>query len=185
MEDSITELIFTREGVFVKSPVIVPIKGKSFHEEKITYDELPLSGFCITVKSVEKQEQDGRLEALVFKVSDFQMTGSGESQMPGSITVAATLSWIKYFFINVGHHRAFFPGYNVPFVLETDQEEIMTHVSSAEKGTANGDPAAGILVCGLKKWYKAHSEITIGSKFLIEAIEPHKRYRLSVIGKRE
>jgi hypothetical protein len=83
--------------------------------------------------------------------------------------------------MNISQCRAFFPGYKVPFVLETDQGEIWTRVTSARRGTSVGAPMKGTLVSGLKKWYKAHPEIRTGSRFIIEAIEPKKRYRLSIL----
>lgn len=77
--------------------------------------------------------------------------------------------------------RDFFPGYKVPFRLETDMGTIETHVTSAPDGTAVGDPAAGRYIqANLSKWYKAHPELQVGSRLLIEAVEPMKLYRLKV-----
>jgi hypothetical protein len=179
LEESITELVFTREGVTVRTPVNVPIKGKSFHEERLGYGELPSGGFSVTVKSVEMQEQNGQLVALILRVSSFETT-KRRSEMSVTIHVSAT-AWTKYHYMNISQCRAFFPGYKVPFVLETDQGEILAHVSSAKKGTSYGALMGGSLISGLKKWYEAHPEIKVGSRFIIEAIDPQKRYRISIL----
>jgi len=79
-------------------------------------------------------------------------------------------------------YRAFFPGYKIPFVVETDVKSLETWVSSAPKGTVTGDPKAGVYVQrNLFHWFKAHPELRVGSRIMIEAIEPMKRYRLKVI----
>lgn len=78
-------------------------------------------------------------------------------------------------------YRRFFPGYKVPFLLETDIGEIRTKVTSAPKGTEYGDPDAGNYIQGgLKPWYNKHRDLKEGDKLIIEVIEPKKRYRLYV-----
>lgn len=77
--------------------------------------------------------------------------------------------------------RRFFPGYKVPFLLETDIGEIETQVTSAPQGTQIGNPNAGNYIQGgLKPWYKQHHSLSDGSTLIIEAIEKGKRYRLSI-----
>lgn len=176
LDESMTELVFTRDGVTVRTPIIIPIKGKSFHEEKIAYNDFPVDGFSVKVKSVEKQEQNGQLIDLILRVSGF---GPARQQLHVTIQVSGA-AWTKYYYMNISSCRAFFPGYKIPFILETDQGEIVTHVGSAKKGTSFGAALGGSLVSGLKKWYEAHPEIRMGSRFVIEAIEPLKRYRISI-----
>jgi hypothetical protein len=78
--------------------------------------------------------------------------------------------------------RRFFPGYKVPFTLETDVGTIQTHVSSAREGTRVGDPDAGVYIQSkLADWYRAHSGIKIGDKVRFVTIEPMKRYRLEIV----
>ena len=78
--------------------------------------------------------------------------------------------------------RRFFPGYKLPFVLETDLDEIRTHVTSAPKGTRIGDPDGGAYIqSGLRKWFDAHqAQLANGVTLHIEALEPGKRYKLSI-----
>jgi len=77
--------------------------------------------------------------------------------------------------------RSFFPGYKVPFVLETDIGPIETCVSSAPKGTEKGNPTAGMYVQRkLANWFRAHQELAVGSQIVVEALEPGKRYRLTI-----
>jgi len=78
--------------------------------------------------------------------------------------------------------RRFFPGYKVYFDLEADTQTIRTRVTSAPKGTPVGDPNGGSYIQGgLRHWYNSHSELKPGDRFRFEALEPGKRYRLSVI----
>jgi len=88
----------------------------------------------------------------------------------------------KFALINLPkEHRSFFPGYKIPFILETDIGEIQTKVTSAPKGTEYGDPKAGnYILGGLKPWYGKHSDLKEEDKLIIEVIEPKKRYRLKV-----
>lgn len=77
--------------------------------------------------------------------------------------------------------RHFFPGYKVPFILETDIGEIETRVSSAPKGTPVGDPDAGSYIAGkLKPWYRQHGDLKDGSVLTIEKVHGETRYRLSI-----
>ena len=78
--------------------------------------------------------------------------------------------------------RRFFPGYKLPFLLETDLGEIKTHVTSAPQGTRIGDPDKGAYIqTRLKNWFDTHrTEITNGTILRINAFEPGKRYRLSI-----
>ena len=78
--------------------------------------------------------------------------------------------------------RRFFPGYKLPFILETDIGEIRTYVSSAPQGTHIGDPDRGAYMqSGLKKWFDTHkTQITSGTIFRIQVLEPGKRYKLSI-----
>lgn len=78
-------------------------------------------------------------------------------------------------------HRSFFPGYKIPFILKTDIGEITTRVTSAPKGTQEGDPKAGNYIQGgLKPWYKKHKELKEGDKLIIETIESKREYKLSI-----
>jgi hypothetical protein len=77
--------------------------------------------------------------------------------------------------------RRFLPGYKVNFDLLTDVGVISTHVTSAPKGTPIGDLNAGAYIQGgLRQWYQEHPELKDGDKLRIEALEPGKRYRLSI-----
>ncbi len=78
--------------------------------------------------------------------------------------------------------RGFFPGYKIPFKLDTDKGVVETYVSSARGGTVVGDPNSGKYVqADLAKWYSAHPELRVGSRLEIEAIEPTKSYCLRIV----
>lgn len=78
--------------------------------------------------------------------------------------------------------RRFFPGYKVYFDLETDTGAITTRVVSAPKGTPLGDLNGGAYIQGgLRPWYNSHPELKPGDRLRFEALEPGKRYRLSIL----
>jgi len=79
--------------------------------------------------------------------------------------------------------RRFFPGYKLPFVLETDLGEIRTHVTSASKGTRIGDPDGGASIQSkLRRWFNEHqAQLVDGVTLRIEALELGKRYKLSIV----
>jgi len=78
--------------------------------------------------------------------------------------------------------RRFFPGYKIYFDLETDIGTVKTRMTSAPKGTPEGDPYGGAFIQGnLKPWYEKHPELKAGDKLKFEVLEVGKRYRLSII----
>lgn len=107
----------------------------------------------------------------------------GAIDLPKRLEIAVrNPSFIKYhlFYIPKGGRR-FFPGYKIPFKLETDIGEIETHVTSDRQDTQVGDPDAGKYIrSNLIKWYRQHPTIKVGDKVVFEVIEPMKRYRLRI-----
>lgn len=81
--------------------------------------------------------------------------------------------------------RHLFPGYKMPFILETDVGEISAKVTSAPKDTHIGDPNAGSYIKSvvrndLTRWYKKHKDLKFDDKIIIEVLESKKRYRLNI-----
>lgn len=79
--------------------------------------------------------------------------------------------------------RTFFPGYKVKFELVTDVGTIITHITSKDvEETPVGDPKGGKYIqTGLREWFDSHPALKDGAKLRFEALEPGKRYELSVI----
>jgi len=77
--------------------------------------------------------------------------------------------------------RRFFPGYKIPFILETDIGDVEVKVTSGKKGDQVGDPIAGKYIQGkgLRTWYNKHQELETGDTLVIERTDKEKRYRLS------
>lgn len=76
------------------------------------------------------------------------------------------------------NYRELFPGYKVPFILETNVGEIETYIVGGPSGTKEGDPNAGYYFSkGLSGWFKQNN-LKIGGKVVIEIIETKKRYKL-------
>lgn len=91
-------------------------------------------------------------------------------------------SFIKFhLFVIPKGKRRFFPGYKVPFKLDTDIGEIETYVISAPRDTRVGDLDAGTYIqASLAEWYRRHPNIKVGDKVVFVAIEPMRRYSLTI-----
>lgn len=101
--------------------------------------------------------------------------------------LSVTPSFLRYNLIGMRQsYRGLFPGYRVPFDLETDVGTFRAKVTGAPQGTPHGDVNAGtqiksVGVGDLTYWYSHHPEVVEGSILLIEVLEPMVRYRLSVM----
>ena len=99
------------------------------------------------------------------------------------IDIRNPLAAFRYHFILIPkRNRRFFPGYKLDFILETDLGAVSTHVTSAPQGTRIGDPDGGAYIQSrLQSWFNAHqSQLANGDTLHIEALEPGKRYKLSI-----
>jgi len=92
-------------------------------------------------------------------------------------------SFIKFGFFSIPQgRRSFFPGFKIPFELETDVGEIETHITSDRADAQIGDSSAGKIVQGnLRPWYRHHPELTAGDKVKFTVIEPMRKYRLEIV----
>jgi hypothetical protein len=98
---------------------------------------------------------------------------------PPKIEIKLTKSAIRYALIDVSRkYRHLFPGYKIPFILETNVGEIETHVAGGHATDKEGDPSAGsYFTKGLREWFK-RNDVKEGDTVVIEVVEPHKRYKL-------
>jgi hypothetical protein len=177
-----TELRFTGDGLIIRTLVQVPIVGESIHEEQISYDKLPAGGMTMTVTSIDKKvDEAGKLTALVFKVSSFQLlkTTVLSIKVPNRIEITLTPAALRYNLIPLRRdNRKYFPPFKEPFDLETNVGPLTCHVSGGYGNVQHGDPEAGqYILGGLKHWIEKN-EPKPGEKVFIEVIEPGKKYRL-------
>jgi len=95
------------------------------------------------------------------------------------IEITLSKSDIKWKLVKIPKKfRPLFPGYKVPFTLETNVGEIETYMVGGYSSKKKGDLAAGRgFSKGLSKWFK-HNDVKEGDILVIEIIEPHKRYKL-------
>jgi len=93
------------------------------------------------------------------------------------IELKLNLSSREYLYIPLPKDkRHFFPGYKVSFQLETDVGMFTAHVPYP--------PNAGGHIRGrFGPWFAKHPDLKGGDKLRIEALEPGKRYKLSVVSK--
>jgi len=98
------------------------------------------------------------------------------------IPITSPTNFKSHLFIIPRKQRSFFPGYKIPFTLETDLGELITHVSSDKAGTEIGDMKAGIYIQSkLADWYRKHPTLRIGDKVVFSILEPMKKYRLEIL----
>ena len=99
------------------------------------------------------------------------------------IEVKLTAGARKYVLIPLPRNRrAFFPGFMKTFELITDVGVLPAHVTSAPRGTPVGDPdSGGHIRARLGTWYRRHPELEAGDRLRIQALEPGKRYKLSIV----
>lgn len=90
-------------------------------------------------------------------------------------------AWKKYgYFRFPAKHRNFFPGYKIPFTLQTDIGELTTWVTGARKGGTEGDPIEGTYISkNITRLYKAHLEIKPGDLLIITKLQD-RRYKLEI-----
>ena len=177
------ELVFTREGMKIRKSV--ELLGEiRWVEELIPYEKIRrMNGMELLIDSIEPEIERGVLVSLKFHVKRYTPFPTGrriEIKLKGK-------SWRKYGLIPLPkRYREYFPGYKIPFILETDIGEIKTKVTSAPRGTPHGDPEAGnVIQGGLRPWYDRHRELREGDILIIEIIEPMRRYKLSYISRND
>ncbi len=92
---------------------------------------------------------------------------------------------IRYGVIKVARNiRSFFPGFRVPFLLETDAGTYKVKVSSGHKGAPKGALDIGEAITGgLKTLYNQVPPIKAGDVLRLEELERGKRYKLTVLRK--
>ena len=116
---------------------------------------------------------DVDVKALVDKV-----VGDALKQVANNknvIELKLNASSRKYVYIPLPKEkRHFFPGYKVSFELTTDVGEFTAHVPHP--------PNVGGHIRGrFGRWYAKHPELKAGDRLRIQALEPGKRYKLSIL----
>ena len=178
-----------------KPPVVAIIIDEKTKELEEACQQLPTKVHSVKVmelKTFQRYGCESIVHAHVFEPL-YQIAGGTNSQVDENgaivppqgpkdfleITVPSP-SFRKFHLFNIPKgRRHFFPGYRIPFHLETDIGTIQTYVTSAPRGTEFGNPDAGVYVQSkLADWYRAHPKINVGNKIVVEVIEPMKRYGL-------
>ena len=123
-------------------------------------------------------------EPLFKPPLEMPITEEASEILPASvILITVKPAHIKYEYLPIlQKYRSLFPGFKMPFSLETDIGMIVTGVYSGypakwRLGDMNSDAS---FYKGLDKWFEAHSQLKPGDELIIEAIEPMKRYRLKI-----
>lgn len=150
------------------------------------------SGFEVDTNRVVLIDREGQTEALplmskrdvAHKILD-RVVALLTSPRPPFKQEAITVvlngnAWRGGYLHIVREHVSFFPGYGIEFELEAGGTSFKTTVSPfpSKKAPKYGE----IRKSGkyLRQWFAEHPELKTGSQLLIEAVQPPKRYRLSV-----
>ncbi|SRR6266568_3693509 len=175
-----SELVFTKEGITIKTQVSTPLVGETFHEEKLPYEKLPVNGIQITITSIKPTfDPKGSLQALSFGVRDI-VSAPPSTSGGQDVEIAITAGSIRHNYLSLSPKtRRSFPGYKVPFVLTDDKKSYSVHVTSAEAGTPVGAPDRGFQITGgLKEFFSRHHSKP-GDIVRIRVVEPGKTYRIA------
>ncbi len=90
-------------------------------------------------------------------------------------------AWKKYSFLDIPKKfRRFFPGYKIPFTIQTDVGTFETHITGAYADAEEGDADAGwYLSKGFSKFYRNHPDLEIGDIIIFTNIA-EKKYKLDI-----
>lgn len=177
------KLIFDTNKVTIVTQLLIPIVGKSVHQEEIKYENLP-PGIILKINSIHPNlNETGNLTSLVFEVESIQLLSpeakAQNETAPSRIEIKLTPASIDYWLIPLRKDiRKYFPAYKEDFKVETDSGNVTCWVSGASTKTLPGDLDAGHnILKNLGPWFKAH-DFKAGDKVYIEIIEIGKKYRL-------
>lgn len=149
------------------------------------------SGFGTDTNRVTIIDRKGRIDRLPLltkrevadKVLDRVAVLLRRGRIANSISITVKRSYINGYVRIFRRNRHLFPGFRVPFDLETDigtfpvrvlDSGASVPVRQLREGTQNPDAE----IHGLREWFEAHPQINVGDKLVVEVIEPMKRYRL-------
>ena len=172
--------------VISKKPSITIVIDEWSKELDEVLGVLPLKADVIELKTFEREGVGLSVHAHLIKLERKEVKKPAETppggegvQMLNKIEVALSNSAIKYNLVYVQKSfRRLFPGYKVPFILETNVGEIETYITGGHATDKVGDPDVGhYFTKGLSKWYR-HNDVKEGDTVIIEVIEPNKRYKL-------
>lgn len=178
-----SELIFAKDEVIVRTRIKAPLVGETVHEEKLPYDKLQVDGLQLTISSIDRTFDDtGNLTAISFKVKEIE-PGRKAFSPKDELELPLTSAMIMYGYINATRdNRRFFPGFKIPFTLRDGNKEYQVHVTGAGSPDVRlGDPTeGGQIVGGLKAFFVEHEARPEG-KLRIRVIEPGKTYSLAYL----
>ncbi|MHB1161802.1 MAG: hypothetical protein ACYC3V_15965 [Chloroflexota bacterium] len=142
--------------------------------------------WLLVAKALESQQVRSLVSSLVERYAaadDPAVTAAGSIPVD-TVEIRLTPSSLKYRLVPVRQeYRALFPGYEIPFVLETDCGAFKAKVTAARKGTQKGNPSAGTYFktigrVGLSQWYAHHGNLSSDDAVFVDVVEPKSRYRL-------
>lgn len=117
--------------------------------------------------------EDKEIIQISEDVLEIQLPAARSSDIP---------SWRKYGYLPFPmRYRSFFPGYKIPFTLQTDIGDLTTWITGGYVQDIEGDPKAGTYISkNVTKFFRAHSELEVGDILRITKLE-EKSYKLEII----
>ena len=150
------------------------------------------SGFDTDTNRVTIIDRKGKIDSLPLlakrEVADRILDRvvellAAKGERDNSILITVQPAYLKGYIHIPQKHRSKFPGFKVPFELETN---IGIFQVCIEDANLPADRPRGSMqsknpeIRRLRKWFKAHPELKPRDKLIIECIEPMKRYRLKI-----
>jgi len=152
--------------------VIIEKKTENIEEQlkaSLRYSPINVLEFC-TYKQTDEQKHAHLFESLFLP------------NIPNELLIEIKSSNIKNKHLRIPKNkRNFFPGYKVPFDIDTDIGLINTWVSYARNATTGDLEKGKVIRAKLSRWYKKHPNIRVGDKVKITSIEPMKKYHLEIV----
>lgn len=122
---------------------------------------------------------DNQIETINFLINEFNLSEN-------RIIIPVKKSSIEYNLVLLSKQiRNLFPGYNMPFIFETDIGDIEVKITSAPKNTEIGEPLAGYYIKSvnrneLSNWFENHRKLKVGDNFIITIIKSMKKYKFEI-----
>lgn len=140
----------------------------------------PIVSSRVTSRSTMKRWVPGESEKMLpVRVEDIKSGYEFQIKITSSTPMRFKLIYIPK------HYRRLFPGYKIPFTLETPMGNIEARVVSAPRDTPIGDPDAGAYIKpiqrgGLFPLFEKY-DLRIGNGFRIKILEPYRKYKLEIV----
>jgi len=187
---------FVRVGFAAESSNLLENAKQKLQQKKldlIVANDITLtdSGFGADSNRVTIIDREGKVDSLPLlpkrevadKILDRVVELSlKKGEQGNAILIPMQRAYLEQRYIHIPQeHRTLFPGFKVPFEVETCKGTFRVYISDAYPSMwQQGDMNSAAEIRGLGEWFKTHPQLTKKDAFRIECVEPTKRYRLKI-----